>query len=183
MRISSWQIHSRPDLYLSASFYANEVYKCFVDLEKAYDRVPRDKLWVVLLAYHVRGQLLATINSFYKQSEVCIRVNGMKTKPFSISVGLRRNCVLSPLLFIKYMNKIDGNSSSGNGVTFGECNVRPPLFADDLALLSSNENDLQSALDRFSDACLDAGMKISTAKTEIMCLSSHPVQCFFKQME
>ena len=32
----------------------------------------------------------------------------------------------------------------------------------------------------FSDACLDAGIKISTTKTEIMCLSRHPVQCFFQ---
>ena len=74
--------------------------------------------------------------------------------------------------------------------TFVECNVRRLLFADDLALLSSNKSDLHYALDWFSDACLDAGMKISTAKTEIMCLSRHPFQCSFqtngvtlKQME
>ena len=68
------------------------------------------------------------------------------------------------------MDKIDRNSSFSGGVTFGECNVRRLLFADDLALLSSNESNLQHALDRFSDACLDAGIKINMAKTEIMCL-------------
>ena len=31
-------------------------------------------------------------------------------------------------------------------------------------------------------ACL-AGIKISTAKTEIMCLSKHPVQCSFQTMK
>ena len=77
------------------------------------------------------------------------------------------------------MEKIDKDSSSNNGVTIGECNVRRQLFASDLALLNSHKSDLQYALDRFSDACLDAGMKISTAKTEIMFLSRHPVQCSF----
>ena len=71
-----------------------------------------------------------------------------------------------------------------------QCNVRRLLFADDLALLSSNKNNLLYALDQFSDACLDAEVKITTAKTEIMYLSKHHVQCSFqtngatlKQME
>ena len=78
----------------AASFLRNcgkmpEMYTCFVDLEKAYDHVARDKLWVVLLKYDIGGQLLATIKSSYKQSEVCVHVNYIKTKPFSVSVGLQ----------------------------------------------------------------------------------------------
>ena len=103
----------------------------------------------------------------------------MKTKPFNVNVGLRQGCVLSPLLFIMYMDKVDKDSSYSSGVTIGECNVRRLLFVDDLALLSSNKSDLQYALNRFSDACLNAAMKIGTAKTEIMCLSRHPVQWSF----
>ena len=63
----------------------------------------------------------------------------------------------------------------------GECNVRRLLLADNLALLSSNKSDLQYALDWFSDAYLGAGIKISTAKTEIMRLSRHPIQCSFQK--
>ena len=119
------------------------MYACFVDLEKAYNRVPRDELWGVLLEYDVRGQPLAAIKSLYERSDVCVRVNGMKTKPFSVSVGLRQGCVSSLLLFIIYMNKKNKDSLSSSGVTFGECNVRRLLFVDDLALLSSNKTDLR----------------------------------------
>ena len=81
------------------------------------------------------------------------------------------------------MDKINKDIFSSSGVTFGECNVRRLMFADNLALLNSNKSDLEDALKRLSDACLDAGMKISTAKTEIMCMSRHPVPVFFfKQM-
>ena len=62
-------------------------------------------------------------------------------------------------------------------VRIGECTVQCLLFADDLVLLDSTQNGLQQALDRFSDACSVAGMKISTTKTETMCLSRQPKQC------
>ena len=50
------------------------------------------------------------------------------------------------------------------------------LFADDLVLLSSTESGLQRALNSFADACNTAGMKISTAKTEVLHLSRNPDQ-------
>ena len=57
------------------------------------------------------------------------------------------------------MDKIDRNNSSSSDVTFVKCNVRSMLFVNDLALLSSNKSDLQYAIDRFPDACLDATSK------------------------
>ena len=75
------QIFALRQVFEKSWKYAKEVYTCFVDLEKAYDHVPRDKLWAVLL-------LLAAIKLLYKQSEVCVHVNGMKIKPFNVSVGL-----------------------------------------------------------------------------------------------
>ena len=37
--------------------YAKEVKACFVDLKKAYDRIPRDKLCSVLLQYGIHDHL------------------------------------------------------------------------------------------------------------------------------
>ena len=132
-----------------------EYYTCFLDFKKAYNRLPRDKLWTVLLEYVVRGHLLAAMKLLYKQSEVFFRVNSMK-KLFSVSIGLRQGYVLFHLLFIIYMDKIDRDSSSSSGATFGECNTWRLLFADNLALLSLYKSDVQYALDRFSYARLEA---------------------------
>ena len=46
-----------------------------------------------------------------------------------------------------------------------------------MVLLSSTEFGLQRALNSFAGACNTAGMKISTAKTEVLHLSRNPDQC------
>ena len=96
--------------------------------------------------------------------EVCVHVNSATTKPFTVSVGLRQVCSLSPNLFRIYMdrNRIVKKSESCGGVKIGDCPVQRLLFANDLVLLDSTQNGLQQALDRFSDACSVAEMKIST---------------------
>ena len=83
------------------------------------------------------------------------------------------------------MNWIDKCSQAEECATIGNCKISRLLFADDLVLLSSTESALQRALNSFADACNNsfadacntAGMKISTAKTEVLHLSRNPDQC------
>ena len=79
------------------------------------------------------------------------------------------------------MDKTDRDSFFSTGITFGECIIRCLIFTDDLALLSSNENDLQYAFYSLSEVCLNAGMKISTAKTEITCVCQDTLTSVFFQ--
>ena len=174
------QIFTLKQIFEKSWEYGKDLFTCFVDLEKAYDRVPRDKLWKVLQEYGVDGQLLRAIKSFYCRPEVCVRVNGKQSKPFHVGVGLRQGCVLSPLLFIVYMNWIDKCSQADECATIGKCKISRLLFANDLVLLSSTESGLQRALNSFEDACYTAGMKISTAKTEVLHLSRNPDQCILQ---
>ena len=54
------------------------------------------------------------------------------------------------------------------------------LFADDLVLLFSTESGLLRTLKSFTDACNTAGIKISTAKTEVLHVSRNPHQCMLQ---
>ena len=67
---------------------AKDVFTWFVDLEKAYDRVPCEKLRGVLREYGVDGRLLLAVKSLYPCSEVCVRVRKVKSRPFTVCVGL-----------------------------------------------------------------------------------------------
>ena len=94
------QIFALQQVFKKSWEYAKEVYTFFVDLEKAYDCAPRDKLWAVMLEYDVRGQPLAAIKSLYKQAEVCVYVNRMKIKPLVSMLGNNRAFLLFCSLYI-----------------------------------------------------------------------------------
>ena len=146
--------------------YGKNLFACFADLEKPYDGVSQDKLWKASREYGVDGQLFRALKPFYCRPEVCVRVNGNQPKPFTVGVGLRQGCVLSPLLFFVYMNWIDKCSQADECATIGNCKISRLLFTD-LVLLSSTESGFLRALNSFADACDTAGMKINTAKTEV----------------
>ena len=142
-RSTTDQIFTLKKIFEKSWEYGKDLCSCFVDIEKAYARVPRDKLWKVLLEYGVNCQLLRPIKSFYCRPEVCVRVNGKHSKPFHVGVGLRQGCVLSPLVYIVYMNWIDKYSQADECATIGNCKISRLLFDDDLVLLSSTQSGLQ----------------------------------------
>ena len=176
-RSTTDQIFTLRQIFEKSWEYTNDVFAWFVNLEKAYDRVPRNKLWKKLHKYGIGGHLLMAINSLYSYTEVCIRVNGKQSKSFHVDVGLRQRCVLSSLFFITYMNCMDKLSRTDECVTIGRCKINRLLFADNLVLLASSESGPQHALNGFAAACDIARKKISTSKTEVLHLSRNPVQC------
>ena len=57
-RSTTDQIFTLKQIFEKFWEYGKDLFACFADLEKAKDRVPRDKLWKVLQEYGVNGQLL-----------------------------------------------------------------------------------------------------------------------------
>ncbi|KAK3516473.1 hypothetical protein QTP70_016707, partial [Hemibagrus guttatus] len=72
--------------------FAQPVHMCFVDLKKAFDRVPRGILWEVLWEYGVRGPLLRAVRSLYNWSRSLVRIASCKSDLFPVHVGLRQGC-------------------------------------------------------------------------------------------
>jgi len=60
-RSTTHQIFTLKQIFEKSWEYSKDLFSCFVDLEKAYDRV-QDKLWRVLQEYGIDGQLLLVIS-------------------------------------------------------------------------------------------------------------------------
>ncbi|KAI3361660.1 hypothetical protein L3Q82_002021 [Scortum barcoo] len=151
---------------------------CFVDLEKAFDRVPRGILWGVLRMSMGSGAFAKGCSvSVTTGAGAWFRIAGSKSDLFPVHVGLRQGCPLSPVLFIIFMDRISRRSQGPEGVRFGNHRISSLLFADDVVLLASSSQDLQHVLERFAAECEVAGMRISTSKSKAMVLDRKRVVC------
>ena len=72
---------------------------CFIDLQKAYDSVDRELLWVVRARFGVPEKMLTVIRQFHEGMRARVRTDDEHSEWFDVTRGLRQECVLSPLLF------------------------------------------------------------------------------------
>ena len=84
----------------------SSVYLCFVDFQKAYDRVPHEALLAKLRYYGVTGRTYSFIETLYSRSVMQIRVGESLSEPVELKRGLRQGCPMSLILFSIYINDI-----------------------------------------------------------------------------
>jgi len=72
---------------------------CFLDLQGAYDRVPRPLLWEALARLGLHGAMPAAIQSLYTNAAYAISVGGRRGAGVPSARGVKQGCPLSPTLF------------------------------------------------------------------------------------
>src|SRR3981081_3989932 len=85
----------------------NEVFSCFVDFEKAFDRVNWVKMMDILKIIGVDWRDRRLISNLYMNQIVTVKIWEEFSEPGVIGRGVRQGCCLSPLLFSLYSEMID----------------------------------------------------------------------------
>ena len=78
----------------------------FIDLEIAYDRVPRDVFWWALKKKAIPLKYMSIIRDMYEEVVTNVRPCGGLTNEFSITIGVHQRSVLSPFFFAIIMDEI-----------------------------------------------------------------------------
>ena len=117
----------------------------------------------------VGGRMLSAIQSLYTNVISCVRINGMFTDWFTQSTGLRQGCPLSPILFNLFINELAFKIQAiGKGIDVDNEKISILLYADDVVLLTENEDDLQSMLSVLSEWCGQNDMSVNCTKSNIV---------------
>ena len=72
------------------------IYFAFIDLEKAFDRVPRKVLWRTLRKVGITEWIVCVVQIMYQNARSRVRVNNSYSDVFKVQVGVHQGSVLTP---------------------------------------------------------------------------------------
>ncbi|KAK3553084.1 hypothetical protein QTP86_031352, partial [Hemibagrus guttatus] len=140
-----------------------ELHCVFVDLEKAYDRVPREELWYCMRKSGVAENYVRVVQDMYERSRTVVRCAVGQTEEFNVEVGLHQGSALSPFLFAIVMDQLSEEVRQESPWTM--------MLADDIVICSESREQVEENLERWRFALERRGMKVSGSKTEYMCVN------------
>nr|VZI07985.1 unnamed protein product [Spirometra erinaceieuropaei] len=126
---------------------------CCIDFAAAFESVHRESLWRITALDGVPAKIIVMIKAYYSSNTMRVPVCNNLTQPFGIRSGVRQDCTLSPILFNYAMDWILWRTlHKGDGVEFAPGHRLTDLdYADDIALLASSFDDLQSMVSRVKE--------------------------------
>ena len=107
------------------------VLAAWIDLQKAFDKVWKDGLLVKLQRSGISNQMLHWICSYLHNRRARVSVNGHMDKEFLLRHGVPQGGVLSPTLFLIFINDLIKVLPKG---------IHSALYADDLVMWCKEEH-------------------------------------------
>ena len=150
----------------------------FLDLKKAFDRVDHNLLLHRLHAAGIQGKAWLWIRSFLSHRRMRVVDAAESSDWLPVEYGVPQGCVLSPLLFLIFINDLVVSISKDPNCRL----LRPLFFADDGALVPNPHaatgpvadypkrylQQLQHALTLLDQWCVDSRMEFGRDKTQLL---------------
>ena len=148
-----------------------------LDQEKAYDRIHHDYLWKVLETFNIPAPFIKTVKALYSHAHTHVAINGILSRPFRVSQGVRQGDPLSCPLFdlaiepLACLIRMNPNIHGLDIPCLPE-NLKIKMFADDTDLYLNKYDRLDIVQETLDHWCAASGAKFNIEKTEIIPIGS-----------
>ncbi|KAK3554745.1 hypothetical protein QTP70_033439 [Hemibagrus guttatus] len=110
------------------------------NLERAYDRLPREELWYCMRKSGVAEKYVSVVQDMYERNRTVVRCAVGQTEEFKLEVGLHQGSALSPFLFAIVMEQLPEEVRQESPWTM--------MFADDIVICSESREQVEENLER-----------------------------------
>jgi len=122
--------------------FQKNIYICFTDYAKAFDRVGHNKLWKILQGMGTPDHMSSLLRNLYAGQEATVRTGHGTTDWFQIGKGVRQRCILSPCLFNLYAECIVRNArldEAQAGIKISGRSINNLRYTDDTTLMAESK--------------------------------------------
>ena len=77
-----------------------------MDFKKAFDRVWHAALWATMRLYNINDNLIRTMECLYNKATSAVYHDNNIGEWFRTTIGVRQGCLLSPILFNIFLERI-----------------------------------------------------------------------------
>ena len=137
-----------------------DLHMVFIDLEKAYDKIPRNVMWWALEKHKVPLKYITLIKDMYDNVVTSVQTSDGDTDDFPIRIGLHQGSALSPYLFDLVMDEVTRDIQGDIPWCM--------LFADDVVLIDDSRAGVNRKLELWRRTLESKGFRLSRTKTEYM---------------
>jgi hypothetical protein len=116
-----------------------DIHMVFIDLEKVYDKVPRNIMWWALQKHKVSIKCITLIKDIYDNAVTSVQTSDGDTNDFPINIGLHQGSTLSSYLFALVMDEVIRDIQGGIPWCI--------LFTDDMVLVDESRTEVDQKLE------------------------------------
>ena len=164
------------------------------DMFHAFDCISKEFMLKTFKKFGFGPNFISLVSIIMKDTRSCVNYAGWLSSYFPVSSGIRQGCPFSPMAFILAIELLTiklrkNNNIKGlplaTGIAAGQLDIlKVALYADDLTLFLTDENDLKNALNVFADFETISGLTLNFAKCEAMWIGRNKLRqdthCNFK---
>ena len=155
-----------------------KTFSFFLDIQKAYDSVWCDGLWLKLWNMGVKGKMWRVIKTMYNSSRSAVLLEGEKSSTFSVEQGVAQGCSLSPILFSVFISDLlEEIDRAQIGIQLKSGNkVGGLLFADNFVAITESSENLQQLIDIIYGFCSKWRLHANVNKSAVLVFGKDKVK-------
>ncbi|BHF65045.1 hypothetical protein SprV_0200805400 [Sparganum proliferum] len=205
IRVTADMIFAAHQLQENCQEMRTRLYSTFVNLVKAHDTVNCEELCKIMQKFSRSERFAQIVRQLHDGMMARLTDNEAVSEAFAMTNGVKQDCLLASTLFSPMFSAmlLDAYRDERPGIRIAyrtdshllqpaifqshvsTTTIHDLLFADDCALSTTSEGNMQSCMDLFSAACENFGLITNMEKMVVLppITTQHSPQCAAKQRE